>query len=249
MHQFESIQLVLWVLAPAGQVIVTVLMIRQKLFREVPSFFTYTIFHLIQFGVLFTAYHYGYSTYFYAYWLAEAIDVILVLAVIQEIYARVFAPFAALRRLSGMIFRWAVITLFAISVLSAASASGTERDRFIASLLIVDRSASFVECALVFLIFVLKQSIGLPWRNLKHGLALGLGIISGSTCIAFTVRAYSGQEIDGVTGLLLTLTYDLAILAWVALLLRPEPIPDRTSLDVSSTLGEWNKTLLELMGK
>jgi hypothetical protein len=249
MHRFETIQLVLWVLAPSGQVVAALLMIRQKLFLEIPWFFVYTLFHLGQFAVLFIAYHQTYSAYFYAYWIAEAIDILLVLAVIQEIYGLVFAPFTALRKLSSMIFRWAVITLFAISLLAAASASGTEHDRFIASLLILDRSAAFVECALVFLLFVLKQAIGLPWRNLKHGIALGLGVIAASSCVAFTVRAYSSQEIDGVTGLVLTVIYDLSIVAWIALLLRPEPVPDRAGLVVSSTLREWNRSLLELMSK
>lgn len=249
MHQFESVQLVLWVLAPIGQVIATVLMIRQRLFREIPWFFAYTGFHLLQFTVLFVAYHEAYSAYFYAYWAAEAIDIVLVLLVIQEVYERAFAPFAALRRLSSILFRWAVITLFAVSLLAAASASGTERDRFIASLLILDRSAAFVECALVFLLFILKQAIGLPWRSLKHGIALGLGLISASSCIAFTVRAYSTQDIDGITGLILTAVYDVSIVAWIALLLRPEPASDKPSSLISTRLREWNRSLVELMSK
>lgn len=249
MHQYETLQLVLWVLAPAGQVITAAVMLRRRLILEVPWFFAYTIFHLIQFAVLFAAYHYTYSAYFYSYWVAEGIDALLVLVVIQEIYAHVFAPFDALRELSGILFRWAVIVLLAISLFVAASASGTEHDRFIASLLILDRSACFVQCALIFLLFILKQAIGLPWRNLNHGIALGLGVISASACVAFTVRAYAHQEFDGILGLVLTVTYDLAILAWIAVLLRPEPVPDRANLVASATLQEWDSALLELMNK
>jgi hypothetical protein len=249
MHQFENLQLVLWVLAPAGQVIAAILMLRRRLFQEVPWFFAYTIFHLVQFTVLFIAYRHAYDAYFYSYWIAEGLDALLVLAVIQELYGRVFHPFDALRNLSGVIFRWAVIVLLAISLLTAASASGTERDRFVASLLVLDRSAAFVECALIFLLFILKQAIGLPWRNLSHGIALGLGTISASTCVAFSVRAYSNQDLDGIVGLVLTITYDLAVMAWIALLLRPERIPDRASLVPSGTLQKWDSALLELMNK
>jgi hypothetical protein len=222
-------------------------MFRHKLIREVPWFFAYTVFHLLQFIVLIATYHYSYDAYFYSYWAIEAIDALLVLVVIQEIYLHTFRPFEALRGLSTVLFRWAVIVLLAISLLVAASASGTEQDRFVASLLILDRSACFVQCALIFLLFMMKQAIGLPWRRLSHGIALGLGLISTSTSITMTVRAYSHRQIDGIISLILACTYDLAIVAWIAMLLRPEPIPDRANLVPSTTLRKWDSALLELM--
>lgn len=249
MHQLETLQLVLWILAPTGQVTAAALMYRRNLIREVPWFFAYTVFHLIQFAVLFLAYHYSYSTYFYCYWVAEAIDGFLALIVIQEVYGHVFQPYDALRKLSTILFRWAVIVLFAITLLAAAGANGTEQDRFIAGLLILDRSASFVQCGLIFLLFILKQVVGLPWRNLNHGIALGLGIISASACVTLTIRAYSHQEIDGIFGLVLTITYDLAILAWIAMLLRPEPVPSRANLLANGTLEHWDTALLELINR
>jgi len=249
MQLIETIQLVLWYLAPVGQVTVVFVMIRHRLIREVPWFFAYTIFHLIQFVVTVIAYQLSYRAYFYSYWTIEAIDALLVLIVIQEIYNHVFRPFDALRGLSTMLFRWAVIVLLAISLLVAASASGTESDRLIASLLIMDRSACFVQCALIFLLFMMKQAVGLPWRRLSHGIAMGLGLIAASTSITMTVRAYSHQELNGLISLVLACTYDLAIVGWIAILLQPEPIPDRASLVPSSTLQKWDTALLELMNK
>jgi hypothetical protein len=249
MHQFETLQLVLWIFAPVGQLIVVAVMYSRKLVREVPWFVAYTVFHLLQFTVLFFAYHHRHSAYFYSYWAAEGVDAFLVLVVIQEVYDHVFHPYDALRRLSTILFRWAVVVLLAITVLTAASGSGTEQNRFIAGLLILDRSASFVQCGLIFLLFMLKQAIGLPWRNVNHGIALGLGIISASACVTLTIRAYSPQGFDGIVGLVLTITCDLAILAWIAMLLRPEPVPDRENLLASGTLQKWDSALLELMNR
>jgi hypothetical protein len=249
MQLIETIQLVLWYFAPAGQVIVAIVMIRHRLIREVPWFFAYTIFHLIQFVVMIATYHYSYSAYFYSYWTMEGLDVLLVLVVIQEIYDQAFRPFEALRGLSTGLFRWAVIVLLGISLLVAASASGTEHDRFIASLLIVDRSACFVQCALIFLLFMMKQAIGVPWRRVSHGIAIGLGMIAASTSIAMTVRAYSHRQLDGIISVVLACTYDLAIVAWIAMLLRPEPIPNRANLVPAATLQKWDSALMELMNK
>jgi hypothetical protein len=249
MHQFETFQLVLWILAPVGQLIAVAVMYSRKLIREVPWFFAYTVFHLVQFTVLFLSYHYSYSAYFYSYWVAEGIDALLVLIVIQEVYDHVFHPYDALRNLSTILFRWAAIVLLAVTILVAASASGTEQNRFIAGLLILDRSASFVQCGLIFLLFILKQALGLPWRSVNHGVALGLGIISASASITLTMRAYSHQEFDGIFGLVLTITYDLAILTWIAILLRPEPTPDRANVLANGTLQRWDTALLELMNR
>jgi hypothetical protein len=247
MHQFESLQLVLWILAPVGQLIAIAVIYARRLIREVPWFFAYTVFHLIQFTVLFLAYHNSYSSYFYSYWVAEGVDALFVLIVLQEVYDHVFHPYDALQNLSTILFRWAVIILLAIALLVAASASGTEQNRFIASLLILDRSASFVQCGLIFLLFILKQAIGLPWRNVNHGIALGLGIVSAAACITLTIRAYSHQGFDGIFGLVLTVGYNLAILVWIAMLLKPQPVPNRENLLADATLQKWDAALLELM--
>jgi hypothetical protein len=247
MHQFESLQLFLWILAPAGQLITAALILKRRLTQEVPWFFAYTIFHLIQFALLFGAYHYTYSTYFYSYWITEGIDALLVLVVIQEIYDRDFRSFRALRDLSTNLFRWAVIILLAISLLVAVSTSGTERDRLIASLLVLDRSASFVQCVVILLLFGLKQALGIPWRNLNHGIALGFGVVSTFACAGFTVRSYSHRAIDGMLGLLFGITYDLAIAVWIGILLRPEPTLDDVRLGLASAkLQKWDSALLDL---
>ena len=249
MHTIDSIQLVFWMLVPLEQGITVILMLRQRLIREVPWFFGYAVFHIVQFAVLFVCYRLSYNAYFYSYWALEGLDAILVLIVIQEIYHHAFRPFAALRELSAILFRWAVIVMLAVSVLAAASASGTEENRFIASLLILDRSASFVQLSLIFLLFIFKQAIGLPWRNLSHGVALGLGVIAASTSVTLTVRAYSNQSLDSVFGLALTLTYNVAVLSWIAILLRAERVPDRANLVSIGTLQKWDSLLTELINR
>ena len=79
METLQQLQLVLWVLGPLGQAITAVMILRRNLVREIPWFFAYTLFHILNFLVLFVAYHVSYEVYFYGYWVAEGIDAILVI--------------------------------------------------------------------------------------------------------------------------------------------------------------------------
>lgn len=249
MHLMEILQLVSWVLSPLGQVITAVIMIRRNLVHEVPWFFAYIVFQLLRFSLLFTAHHYSYSLYFYSYWITEGMDALLVLAVINELYAHAFQPFPVLKSLSTILFRWATIILLAISVLVAASASGTEQNRFIAALLILGRSVSFVQCGLIFLLVLLNGTIGLPWRNPSRGIALGLGIASASFAVSLSLRAYSQASLDPIFSLIVTFAYDLAVVTWIAAVLRLERESAKVGTLPYDTLRSWDSALLELMGR
>lgn len=242
----SGVQQALWILAPIGQALTAVYMIRRNLFREAPWFLAYTISHVIRFAVLFIAHKVSYTVYFYTYWPAEGIDALLTLAVIQEIYDRAFHPFGVLRHLSAILFRWATVILLIVMVLVGATANGTEQDRIVAGLLVLDRSACFVQCGLLFLLFIFKDAVGLAWTNLSRGIALGLAIVSGSTAITLTVRAYSYRGLDPVFSLILAITYDLAIFVWVVVALRSELASKAEALVGSEVLQSWDSALVKL---
>jgi hypothetical protein len=246
MSFISGLQQVLWIIAPVGQALTAVYMIRRNLFREAPWFLAYTIAHVVRFVVLFITYRVSYAAYFYAYWSAEGIDALLTLVVIQETYDRAFEPFTVLRHLSSILFRWATVILLALMVLVAAGSNGTEQDRIVAGLLVLDRSACFVQCGLLFLLFVFKDAVGLAWTNLSRGIALGLAIVSGSTAVTLTVRAYSHRGLDPVFSLILAMTYDLAIFVWAAVALRSELEPKADGLVTSEVLRSWDSALVRL---
>ncbi len=218
-------------------------MVRRSIYREVPWFLAYTVYQVFRFAVLFVAYHSSYRIYFYLYWLGEGIDALITLIVIQEIYNQAFRSYEILRSLSTILFRWAAIVLFAVMVLVAMTSGRSGHSEFVSRLLIVDRSVSFVQCGLLCLLFVFKQAVGLPGSALSRGIALGLGITSAATAVTLTV-SYSNPSLSALFGLILTLTYDLAILIWILTVLRSEVRAETDSLVSSELLRKWDSTLL-----
>ncbi len=229
---------------PAGLAAIGVAMLRRNLIREAPWFFTYIVFHVLDFFALFGLYHYSYRAYFYSYWVSELVDALLVLAVIQELFDKTLEPFDALRRISRTVFYSATIALMVAIVLLALRSHGTESDRLIASLLIVCRSASFVQCGLIFLLALVNWGLGVPFSRLHRGIAAGLGVYAAAVSGAMTIRAYLDRSSDPVFSLAQTLCYDVALVIWFAAALLPEKAPASNVLGSPEALHKWNTALL-----
>ncbi len=247
--QVSTTHYVAWILTGLLHVCIAVIMYRRSLIKQLPWFFAFTIYHIVQFVVLFVSIKFDYSLYFYSFWISEGVDCLMALAVIQEVYQNAFRPFDGLKTFASLVFKWAALLLIVIAIATALANNGSERDRFIAALLILDRSAAFVQCGLLFLIFLLKQAMGLNWSQPSTGIALGMGIASASVTVALTVRAYSGGADDAIVGLMMALFYNVALFIWVAALLRPDREPGRGQLPGDEVLEKWNSALVEIMGR
>jgi len=76
--------------------------------------------------VIFPAYKYNYTAYFYLYWFSNAIGVLLGFKVIHEIFLDVFRPFHTLRDLGTVLFKWAGLVMLLVA--GVVSVSGIQRD-------------------------------------------------------------------------------------------------------------------------
>src|SRR5271165_2812130 len=106
----RQIQLALWLVQPALQAVIAVIVYRRKLHKDFPAFFTYTLFQIALFSIEFPVYKWGNSsTYFYTFWAGAAVNVVLAFKIIHEIFLDIFRPFHALRDLGTALFKWAAL--------------------------------------------------------------------------------------------------------------------------------------------
>jgi len=89
----------LWIAHPALQTAVATVMLRRSQHRRFKLFFTYIVAQIPIFALVFPAYWYNYSGYFYLYWITDAISMALGFALIYEAFDDVFQPFESLRDL------------------------------------------------------------------------------------------------------------------------------------------------------
>ena len=239
-----------WISPVILQAIILATMLARRLYRDFPMFLGYTIFE-----ILFVFYclvvdlnpAVPYSLYFYSYWIGKAIEVALSFAVIHEIFSQVFRAYGALRTLGLLLFRWSVVVLLMLAVVSAASATGNDTSRLIGGILVLQRSLSVVQCGLLLLLFLFASYFGLAWRHYVFGIALGFGIFGTAQLAIASLRTHFGPSFDAAYNLVLPFAYNCSVLVWVSYLLRPDDRTHTAHVLPNHDLVEWNDTLRRLL--
>ncbi|SRR6266496_2230428 len=186
------ILLALWLVQPVIHAATATVVYRRKLHKEFPAFFLYTFAQVPIFCVQLPVYYYGgQSAYFVVYWSAAALNLVLAFRIIHEIFLDVFRPYHALKDLGSALFKWAAFVLVLISAV-LISVSPSWADPLMTTILVVQRCVAVVQCGLVFFLMAFSRNLGVNWRRLGFGIALGFGVLSGGE-LTLTVL-YSGHR-------------------------------------------------------
>ncbi len=231
----------LWVGGSALSFAVVVTMVRRKLRLEFPFFFSYAAFQVVSAPLLWTLYHRGvYADYFYAYWTISALSFALGLGVLYEIFQHAFRPYAALRGLGSMLFRWAALVLLMVAVITALSAPAGQSP-LITAILSLERSIRMMQCGLLILMLFFSPQLGLSWRSHLFGIAAGFGGYAAISLTPVSLRAQMGIPGDSAYPLINSGAYALAAATWFAYLLAPEPA--RLAVRVQPVPDSWDFAL------
>lgn len=205
--------LVLWVIQPIIQAAMAIILYRRKLHKEFPAFFMYVVAQIPIFCIQFFLYRFtgpgGHGLYFDSYWLACALNLLLAFRIIHEIFLDIFKPYHALKDLGTALFRWAAIIMVLVSAV-LVSVSSSWRDPLMSTILVVQRSVAVVQCGLVVFLLAFSGSLGVNWRRLSFGVALGFGIVACGDL--FMTMLYSVLRIHILISLVSMAAYDLGML-------------------------------------
>jgi hypothetical protein len=236
-----QIQLALWFTQPPLQAAIAILVYRRRLHKEFPAFFTYMAAQILIFCVQLPLFFYGGSELrFKLYWISAAVNLVLAFRIIHEIFLDVFKPYHALRDLGAALFRWAAIIMVLVSVVLISVVPSWENP-LMNSILLVQRCVQVVQCGLVVFLLAFCTNLGVNWRRLSFGIALGFGFISASELL--TTALYSGgrMQVPSVQfAVLVCYNIGMLVLLFYALINRradlvPVLVPQR-----------WDEALMEI---
>ena len=220
---------------------VVVTMVRRKLRQEFPLFFSYAAFQVVSAPLLWALYQRGvYADYFYAYWVSSALGIGLGLAVLFEIFQHAFRPYAALRGLGSMLFRWAAMVLLLVAVITALAAPSGQSP-LITAILSLERSIRMMQVGLLVLLLFFSPQLGLTWRHRLFGITTGFGGYAAVSLTLVSLRSQLGIPSDATYSLINSGAYTLAGLTWFAYLLAPEPA--RQAVRVQPVPDQWEFAL------
>jgi hypothetical protein len=196
----------------------TVLMIGRSLRKSLPRFWIYVAFCGVQGAYLFAAGHLSpYAVYFWSFYAGMAIETVLLIVVLYEIFLRAFAPLESLPERT--VARLAVIIAGAAALtLAWAMWSPAAHPRFpwyVDFLSTLNRSAGAVTAAALWTVVMYARHLGIPWRSRVAGIARGFLVYLSAQAILTAVSGYTGVTGTMWVSRLAMICYLVAIGMWM----------------------------------
>lgn len=240
----SQIQTILWASQPILEIMVAVMMIRRKLHRTFPVFFSYLVAQVLMFCILYPVEKVGsHRAYFYCYWVSCGISLVLGFKVIYEIFLDVFRPYHALKDLGAMLFKWAALVLLLAAVVIAIASPSQDRGTIIEAILVTQRSVRVIHCGLVALLLIFARHLGISWKQNSFGIALGFGFYSVVELVVFALYN-SGLESGTMVDALTVLAYCLSVSIW--LIYSCFKNAPRQASESLLTSQRWNQSLADI---
>jgi hypothetical protein len=126
-------------------------MFRRKWHGSFSTIFLLHHFSDCEVGILFVVYRYSRTTTSTHTGRADAISVLLGVAVMDEILQHLLKQYGGNQKLASVIFRWACGLLILLSIVNAFSTQQAGADRVVSAVLAFDRSERVMQCGLCIL--------------------------------------------------------------------------------------------------
>ena len=233
--------LALWVSQPVIQAAIATILYRRKLHKDFPAFFYYIVAQIPMFFIEFMLYRYASPrTYFNVFWSLTGLNLMFAFKIIHEIFLDIFKPYHALRDLGSAMFKWAAVIMVLLSVALIAVSPSWE-DPLANSILVVQRCVQVVQSGLVIFLLAFCRNLGVSWRRMSFGIALGLGLTSASDLISTAL--YSGGRMHTpATQLIIFVSYNVGMLVLLVFSL----LNRRTAMVPVLVPQRWDEALAEI---
>jgi hypothetical protein len=227
-----------WLAGPLLQITLLIFMVRRKIHRVFPRFFSYILFQTLKSACLFVTYRYFPDSYFDVYWTGNAVSVIFTVAVMDEILRNLFREYGGIQTLGTTIFRWSCGLLLVFAILGAWSSSEAGGDRAVAAVLAFDRSMRLMQIGLFLLLMFLCRFLRNCSRQQVFGIALGFGIFASVELILVSAVMWYGNAQAAIISLLKSTAYNAVTLVWIGYLKQQgQSVPKVEVATNPTTLG------------
>jgi hypothetical protein len=205
----------LWLVSPLLMVGVLIAILIRGLYKEYPYFFIYTILQVLTAPFLLTVRNSPYL-YYYSYWAISAISMVISFAVLWEVFREALRAHEALRDFGVILFRWAaLVAVLAGGMWAITTIRWDGRQSMPDVILFADRSIRLMQCALVFLILLSSEYVGISRRHVLYGIALGFGVFASANMLVATGLSVPSVLHVSVLRRINLAAQDVAALIWL----------------------------------
>src|SRR6202171_814229 len=205
----------LWIAHPVLQAVIAAVMFRRELHKKFKFFFVYVVTQILIFAVIFPAHlRHNYATYFYLYWISNAIGVVLGFKIIHEIFLDVFRPFHTLRDLGTVLFKWAGLVMLLVAGVVSVSNNSSEMLPWMLAITTTQRCVRIIQVGMVLFLLFFAHYVGISRRQHSFGIALGFG--SFAVIELVLISSFVGKHLGDPTtiNILNMAAYNGTLLVW-----------------------------------
>lgn len=201
---------------------VVAVLIGRKGYREYPAFTVQRVSTEIQHLVLFYVASYHPSLYLTGRWCAYPLDLVTMIALVLEVFYRLFHPVSTLPKHTISHFMQATIALILLAVGFTIRFPGAQPTAWMTFARAMDQVVTWVLCGIFAFIGIFAKYFGIPWRHRVYGIAAGyLLYLSVDVAVATVVAQYHLPPFSLILRLEMV-SYVLACLIWAYYFAKPE---------------------------
>jgi hypothetical protein len=226
-------------------------LLRRRLQSQLPIFFVYVVFELVQFLALFTVFlHSPFPVAVYQWVLVfgNGIDAMLKLAVVYELADELLLSRSSLAFVLRPILRGAL----AVLLLAAAVGSGTFWGISVQGVTnifeVLDFSSSLILAGMLLALFILARALRISWRSWVAGVALGFGVYAcidlGSAALraGFGTRTFMAVDITDMAA------FHVCVVIWLITLFLSNRKPAFVDATLNlSDLEPWDREMQKMV--
>ena len=207
--------------------IILVVLLHRGFARKCPLFLAYIVFDLVYFAVALAAYLYMLRdpvhltrAYQWVVTLGLPVGAIFEFGALYEIADQQLLSRIITRERLRSGFRWVVALLLLLAAILSALIWRPGLTRVITVFQALNFSANLTKIGLLLALILLTRTLGISWRSLPAGIALGFGIsasaeIAGSALLSLLQR-------EAYIDLIRMAAFHICVLIWLIYLLLPE---------------------------
>jgi hypothetical protein len=189
--------------------------------------------------------HASYLAYFYIYWFSYAVEAVLGLGMVYEVYKLAMAPLRGLQALGMLMFRWAAGIAVAVAMGMALGPHMTGQRFVIRAITQLEQTQSILTLCLLIFVCLAVRPMGLSHRSRIFGVSLGLGLLATAELIDSAWISHA-PDLASTFNIVNSILYCATVLIWTCYFALPEPRRRMIVLPTTSPFLRWNQISMAL---
>ncbi|HEX9111290.1 MAG TPA: hypothetical protein VF845_07410 [Terriglobales bacterium] len=222
--------------------VVAAVMLRRQRHRDFPVFFSYLLFEILQFCVLFAMSRRLVSvsvpTYVELDLFGRAGSIAFRFGMIQEMLEAPVAHCAPLRRTVARMLRCAAAVLALLAAVFIGSVYSWNFRELIVPAYAINQTLNILQCGLLVFVFLWHRYLGLKMQDFVVGIALGMGLVAGLEPLLHALE--NSRAVDSqIFNFLRMGAYHVSVLIWLYFARVPDKVTSDSAVASFPGARKW----------